>query len=151
MNCNDFNCSGKRKASGFHLKLSFSCGRWDLNPHGLAVTRSLVLLVCQFRHFRICLATVLQYQMCMEMSSKKFSNKALTLPRVFDIIIKSRKDMRKCRNWQTSKTKDLVAIAVVWVQVPSSALGKMVGNLIFQRFPIFLFVAKLGYSWVTTV
>ena len=30
--------------------------------------------------------------------------------------------MRKCRNWQTSKTKDLVAIAVVWVQVPSSAL-----------------------------
>ena len=31
------------------------------------------------------------------------------------------KDMRKCRNWQTSKTKDLVAIAVVRVQVPPSA------------------------------
>ena len=30
--------------------------------------------------------------------------------------------MRKCRNWQTSKTKDLVIIAIVWVQVPSSAL-----------------------------
>ncbi|EDR47976.1 hypothetical protein DORFOR_00633 [Dorea formicigenerans ATCC 27755] len=30
--------------------------------------------------------------------------------------------MRKCRNWQTSKTKDLVSIALVWVQVPSSAL-----------------------------
>ena len=30
--------------------------------------------------------------------------------------------MRKCRNWQTSKTKDLVHIACVWVQVPSSAL-----------------------------
>lgn len=30
--------------------------------------------------------------------------------------------MRKCRNWQTSKTKDLVTIAVVWVQVPSSAV-----------------------------
>ena len=29
--------------------------------------------------------------------------------------------MRKCRNWQTSKTKDLVSIALVWVQVPSSA------------------------------
>ena len=29
------------------------CGRWDLNPHGIATTRSLVLLVCQFRHFRI--------------------------------------------------------------------------------------------------
>ena len=28
---------------------------------------------------------------------------------------------RKCRNWQTSKTKDLVSIALVWVQVPSSA------------------------------
>ena len=28
---------------------------------------------------------------------------------------------RKCRNWQTSKTKDLVIIAIVWVQVPSSA------------------------------
>ena len=30
-------------------------------------------------------------------------------------------DLRKCRNWQTSKTKDLVSIALVWVQVPSSA------------------------------
>ena len=29
---------------------------------------------------------------------------------------------RKCRNWQTSKTKDLVGNALVWVQVPSSAL-----------------------------
>ena len=28
---------------------------------------------------------------------------------------------RKCRNWQTSKTKDLVSNALVWVQVPSSA------------------------------
>lgn len=32
----------------------FNCGRWDLNPHDIAATRSLVLLVCQFRHFRIC-------------------------------------------------------------------------------------------------
>ena len=32
--------------------------------------------------------------------------------------------MRKCRNWQTSKTKDLVTVYVVWVQVPSSALNK---------------------------
>ena len=30
--------------------------------------------------------------------------------------------MRKCRNWQTSKTKDLVIIVIVWVQVPSSAV-----------------------------
>ena len=40
---------------------------------------------------------------------------------LFGIITKSLTDMRKCRNWQTSKTKDLVIIAIVWVQVPSSA------------------------------
>ena len=33
----------------------------------------------------------------------------------------AKQNMRKCRNWQTSKTKDLVSIALVWVQVPSSA------------------------------
>ena len=33
------------------------CGRWDLNPHGIAATRSLVLLVCQFRHFRLTYVT----------------------------------------------------------------------------------------------
>ena len=57
----------------------------------------------------------------------------LTLSTFNGIIIKQSRDailwrtiygMRKCRNWQTSKTKDLVAIAVVWVQVPSSALKK---------------------------
>ena len=31
------------------------------------------------------------------------------------------------RNWQTSKTKDLVIIAIVWVQVPSSALNNKTG------------------------
>ena len=36
--------------------------------------------------------------------------------------------MRKCRNWQTSKTKDLVSIALVWVQVPSSAHKKRGSN-----------------------
>ena len=38
------------------------------------------------------------------------------------------KYMRKCRNWQTSKTKDLVIIAIVWVQVPSSALNHKTGT-----------------------
>ena len=38
-----------------------------------------------------------------------------------NVIFKRKCDMRKCRNWQTSKTKDLVSIALVWVQVPSSA------------------------------
>ena len=39
-------------------------------------------------------------------------------------VKKRRRGLRKCRNWQTSKTKDLVLIASVWVQVPSSALEK---------------------------
>ena len=42
-------------------------------------------------------------------------------------------DMRKCRNWQTSKTKDLVLIASVWVQVPSSALD-LVGISTYKVF-----------------
>ena len=32
----------------------FQCGRWDLNPHVYTNTRSLVLPVCQFQHFRMC-------------------------------------------------------------------------------------------------
>ena len=32
--------------------------------------------------------------------------------------------MQECRNWQTSKTKDLVAVIAVWVQVPSPAFMK---------------------------
>ena len=39
-----------------------------------------------------------------------------------ETFLREKRDMRKCRNWQTSKTKDLVSIALVWVQVPSSAL-----------------------------
>ena len=46
-------------------------------------------------------------------------------------------DMRKCRNWQTSKTKDLVSIALVWVQVPSSALFNGAGSLDKSRLPVF--------------
>ena len=38
-----------------------------------------------------------------------------------EAIVSMECGMRKCRNWQTSKTKDLVSIALVWVQVPSSA------------------------------
>ena len=40
--------------------------------------------------------------------------------------------MRKCRNWQTSKTKDLVSIALVWVQVPSSALAPTISGAFFM-------------------
>ena len=45
--------------------------------------------------------------------------------------------MRKCRNWQTSKTKDLVIIAIVWVQVPSSACFENLGSLDFTGLPVF--------------
>ena len=37
----------------FPCPLFLECGGWDLNPHEIAPTRSLVLLVCQFRHLRI--------------------------------------------------------------------------------------------------
>ena len=45
--------------------------------------------------------------------------------------------MRKCRNWQTSKTKDLVTIAVVWVQVPSSAF-LIKWEALIRGFPFFV-------------
>ena len=38
---------------------------------------------------------------------------------------------RKCRNWQTSKTKDLVHTTCVRVQVPPSALKKNSFQLFF--------------------
>lgn len=58
--------------------------------------------------------------------SKKFKKTIDIIPGLWYYIQVVRKQMamRKCRNWQTSKTKDLVTIAVVWVQVPSSALCK---------------------------
>ena len=42
----------KNKKPGL-LRIQALCGRWDLNPHDVTTTRSLVLLVCQFRHFRV--------------------------------------------------------------------------------------------------
>ena len=74
--------------------------------------------------------------------------------------------MRKCRNWQTSKTKDLVAVMscgfkshlphsaevaeladaqasgacgsnIVWVQVPSPAWFENLGSLDFTGLPVF--------------
>ena len=51
---------------------SLCCGRWDLNSHGTNTTRSLVLLVCQFRHFR---ERMLSYQStgCLSTSFFTFS------------------------------------------------------------------------------
>ena len=47
------NCRNKKTLQIFRSARFLSCGRWDLNPHDIAATRSLVLLVCQFRHFRL--------------------------------------------------------------------------------------------------
>ena len=49
----------------------------------------------------------------------------LTFSKGCSIILfgQRKRHLRKCRNWQTSKTKDLVIIAIVWVQVPSSAFN----------------------------
>ena len=52
-------------------------------------------------------------------------------------------DMRKCRNWQTSKTKDLVLIASVWVQVPSSALEKEKRKPFDMEVSSFLYILKI--------
>ena len=51
-------------------------------------------------------------------------------------------DMRKCRNWQTSKTKDLVLIASVWVQVPSSALEKEKREPFDMEVSSFLYIVR---------
>ena len=48
-----------------------SCGRWDLNPHDIAITRSLVLLVCQFRHFRIAVNRCKKYNSIMPSESQQ--------------------------------------------------------------------------------
>ena len=56
-----------------------------------------------------------------------------------------KRDMRKCRNWQTSKTKDLVSIALVWVQVPSSACRALDDSraFLFARTGLFVLCAHL--------
>ena len=53
-------CLRAKKKRAFLLSLY--CGRWDLNPHGVSTTRSLVLLVCQFRHFRVFLIKLSRMQ-----------------------------------------------------------------------------------------
>ena len=41
-----------KETSSTLVSLFLICGRWDLNPHANTSTRSLVLPVCQFQHFR---------------------------------------------------------------------------------------------------
>ena len=42
----------RTKKSPENLSGDFSCGRRDLNPHDREATRTLILLVYQFQHFR---------------------------------------------------------------------------------------------------
>ena len=51
-------------------------------------------------------------------------------------------NLRKCRNWQTSKTKDLVLIASVRVQVPPSARLKRATKYLVA----FLFFKKCKFA-----
>lgn len=44
--------------------------------------------------------------------------------------------MRECWNWQTGQTKDLVVIAIVWVQVPSPAWTER----FLEQVPLYFFV-----------
>ena len=52
----------------------YLCGGWDLNPHVLPDTRSLVLPVCQFQHLR---ATHLRYRIYVHLSTINFRNPKL--------------------------------------------------------------------------
>ena len=44
-----------------HGTFKYQCGRWDLNPHDHATTRSLVLPVCQFQHSRSTCYNIAQF------------------------------------------------------------------------------------------
>ena len=49
----------QKKSKSFDLlSFCFKCGRWDLNPHVYTNTRSLVLPVCQFQHFRMFVTSI---------------------------------------------------------------------------------------------
>ena len=57
--------------------------------------------------------------------------------------------MRECWNWQTGQTKDLVVIAIVWVQVPSPAWMKHKKDEVLPRLFCVLFMRlRLMNPWV---
>lgn len=58
--------------------------------------------------------------------------------------------MRECWNWQTGQTKDLVVIAIVWVQVPSPA-GLINGSFWLTEISVFLFREMWGYFVVNVM
>ncbi len=86
-----------------------TCGRWDLNPHVVSDTRSLVLPVCQFQHFRIyhtCNAfhfTVprhsqdISYHFCLNMSITIFK-------KVCVITVNDKQVLRICRKRDIKST-----------------------------------------------
>ena len=56
-----------------------SCGGWDLNPHVLPDTRSLVLPVCQFQHLRATNGILAQRFMFGKWKIKKLDRTYLTV------------------------------------------------------------------------
>ena len=67
-----------KKTQDSFLSLFVSCGRWDLNPHDANITRSLVLPVCQFQHFRKQFNTVCHYDFSIIANWKQIVNTKFT-------------------------------------------------------------------------
>ena len=100
-----------------------SCRRRDLNPQGIATTRTWTVRVCQFRHFCISLLSLattiaiivykhyyvnIFFPIFFKLFFVYIFQKTLTIIQKDDKITFV---ARECWNWQTGKTKDLV---VVW-------------------------------------
>ena len=122
------------------------CRRWDLNPHSLATTGTWSLRVCHSatpanNHYSIefyckcqhLFLFFLTFFCCFPidfLSWKWYYNWALCKN-------KSQK-LRKCRNWQTSKTKDLVAFVPCGFKSHLPHWLKSEETYKTSRFPYFL-------------
>ena len=126
------------------------CGRWDLNPHVVSDTRSLVLPVCQFQHFRIhcmkqncafhSLRVCKLYDSTAARSCQQNFVKYLKFLQLFQLIIFFKKFLNICLTFILKYDKIYLFAGVaeladaqasgacgsniVWVQVPSSAFYK---------------------------
>ncbi len=124
------------------------CGRWDLNPHVVSDTRSLVLPVCQFQHFRIhcmkqncafhSLRVCKLYDSTAARSCQQNFVKYLKFLQLFQLIIFFKKFLNICLTFILKYDKIYLFAGVaeladaqasgacgsntVWVQVPSPAV-----------------------------
>ena len=108
---------------------TLTCGRWDLNPHDIAATRSLVLLVCQFRHFRISYDVIYRrllndtktHVFCQSFREKNnfnFFSFFCWHPGAKEVLYFLRAGVAELADAQASGA---CGSNVVWVQVPSPA------------------------------